>query len=261
MWRRRRKKADLTLKLGPPRYRPRTVAEAQKALELGVIDIPEYVELSLSMEPAVDALSDPDLAVRRRAILYLVRHENRAWAVQKLRELVEQADEESKLYALEALEELDNAYQEAFHHLEQRRRRTGGTKDTLLLALLCLDYVNSGLPGPSLGQWYLKKAIRLVDQVLVRDSTHPEAYHVRGKLWKAIGEPTKAIQDLREALRLRPLEAKIYLDLAEGFFASGDYQSVVHCCRYASQSPLAPHQEEVVQFWLSEVDGEVTVAQ
>ena len=51
MWRRRAKE-DLTLQLGPPQFKPRTVADAQKALELGVIDISEYVEHSLSMAQA-----------------------------------------------------------------------------------------------------------------------------------------------------------------------------------------------------------------
>jgi tetratricopeptide (TPR) repeat protein len=256
MWRRRTNVVDLTLRLGHPSYRPRTVREAQKALELGVIDIPEYVELSLSMEPVADRLDDPVLSVRREAIFRLARHENRAWAVSKLQELAREGDEERRLYAAQALEQLDTAYLQAFRHLEERRTKTRAHKDSLLLALVYLDYVNAGLPGASLGCWYLRKAIGLVDEVLSDNPRSAEALHVRGKLWKALGQPQKAVQDLREALRLRPMEAKIYLDLAEAFFLLGDYDSVRHCCRYASQSPLTPQQEEVVNFWLAPESAE-----
>ncbi len=248
MWRRRAKE-DLTLKLGRPEFKPRTVADAQKALELGVIDISEYVEHSLSMEPVADALHDPDPAVRRRAIFHLLKHPNRSWAVAKLKEILREGDDDAKIYAAEALDRLDTAYFQAFQHLEERLEKFTSAKDRLLLALLYLDYHKTGLPGPQLGSWYLRRALRLADEVISADRNQAEAFHVRGKIWKALGEPEKAVMDLREALRLQPVEPKIYLDLAEAFFELGDYDSVVHSCRYASQAALPHEWEEVVEFW------------
>lgn len=252
MLRRRGKEEDLTLSLGQPAFKPRTAAEAQKALELGVIDISEYVEHSLSMEPVIDALEDPDPEVRRRAIFDLLRHPRRPWAVAKLKELTESLDEDTRLYASEALEQLDSAYFQAFERLQRRYRISGSNKDRLLLALLYLDYFESGLPGKSLGSWYLQRAIRLASEALDSDPASAQAYHVRGKLWKALGHPKKAVDDLREALRLRPAEPKIYIDLAEAFYLLGDYDSVAHSCRYASQAPLPEELDEVVAFWLEE---------
>ncbi len=247
---RRSRKEDLTRNLPEPAFRPETIAEAKRALDLGLIDISEYVEISLALEPIVDALSDPDLGVRRKAILDLAKHPNRTWAVRKLQELLRDGSEEVRLYAAETLDRLDRGYQHAMYKVETALRRKEEDGLWRSLARLFCEYAEAGLPGETIGRWYLKKAEKILNRLLERSPDGVADLLLRGKVRKLLKQYTDAFGDYKRVLRTDPGNHEAYFALAEISYLLGDFDSVVHSVKRLSQAPLPEEMEQTVEFWL-----------
>lgn len=253
MWfRKYRKEQDLTRNLPEPSFRPETIAEAKRALDLGLIDVSEYVEISLALEPIVDALSDPDLSVRRKAILDLAKHPNRAWAVGKLQELLRDGSEEVRLYAAETLDRLDSGYMKAIYRLETLLREREDEKAAHALAKLFCEYAEVGLPGETIGRWYLGRAEKILGKLLEQSPDSLADLLLRGKVRKLLGRYHDALGDYKRVLRLDPANREAFFALAEIYYLLGDYDSVVHSVKRLSQAPLPEELQETVEFWLDE---------
>ncbi len=253
MWPLRRdKNNDLTRNLEEPAFRPETITEAKQALELGLIDISEYVEISLALEPIVDALSDPDLSVRRKAIQDLAKHPNRTWAVQKLQELLRDGSEEVRLYAAETLDRLDSGYQKAMYELENALRKRADSNAQQNLARLFCEYAETGLPGETIGRWYLERAEKILDRLLEQSPNNVANLLQRGNVRKLLKRYTDALGDYKRALRLSPQNTQAFFALAEIYYLLGDYDSVVHSVKRLSQAPLPEEMEQTVEFWLNQ---------
>ena len=56
---------------------PENQTEAKQALALGVIDIGQYVEFSMTMEPLLDAVHDPDPNIRKETIRRIAEQDRR----------------------------------------------------------------------------------------------------------------------------------------------------------------------------------------
>ena len=91
-------------------FLPENQFEAKQALALGVINIGQYVEFSLTTEPLLDILHDPNPDVRKEAIRKIAE-QNTPFSIKMLYNMLNDPDEEVRLYSAQELDRLQSEIQ------------------------------------------------------------------------------------------------------------------------------------------------------
>jgi tetratricopeptide (TPR) repeat protein len=223
---------DRYLRRKRERHRPRTrfipenQAEAKQALALGIIGISEYVEFSLTMEPLVDRVHDPDPVVRREAIRKIAEHRTPA-AVRMLREMLLDEDEEVRLYAASELDRLESELQERMQRLRRQLEEDPlDIQARFELAKINIEFARLLLADSDLRHLFLDKAIELLDENLQRDTSNPQYYFYRGWAHRLQANYKAALADLKRAVVLDKRSPKAFVLLAEIYFQLGNYDLV-----------------------------------
>ncbi len=77
----------------------------------------------------------------------------------------------------------------------------------------------------------LDRAARIYEAVLAVDPDEPEALHLLGLVALQRGDPTRAAALIHRAVSLRPTEAIYHANLGEAYWALGQLDEVIACCR------------------------------
>jgi len=208
------------------RFIPENQAEAKQALALGIIGISEYVEFSLTMEPLVDRVHDPDPVVRREAIRTIAERRTPN-AVRTLRQMLLDENEEVRLYAASELDRLEAELQTRMHNLRQRLESDSlDLQARFDLAKTNIEYAHLLLFDSDLRHFFLDKAIALLNQNLRQDPTNPQYYFYRGWAHRLRGNYEQAVEDLKRAVMWNKKSTPAFVQLAELYFLLGKYDLV-----------------------------------
>lgn len=209
-----------------PVFRPETQEEARQALALGIIDIGDYVEFSLSVEPVLDTVHDRDPEVRKNAIQKLA-HRKDPLSIKLLRDLLLDEEEEVRLYAASELDRLEREYHTRIHQL--RQTVTSNPADAAArfgLAAVYLDYAGVLLSGSPLADFFVRKAIDLLDALVKEHPQNADYLLLRARGHQLRGDHARALIDFRGCLKIQPGNINAFLGLAESLFYQKRFNDV-----------------------------------
>ncbi len=231
------------------KFIPENQQEAKKALALGIIDIGDYVEFSLTMEPLLDSAHDPDPEVRKKAIRQIAERKT-PFSVQTLLRMLEDEDEEVRLYAASELDRIEGEMQRRIYLLRETLRMEGpSAKNRFRLASAYTEYVQLLLRSPELRTFFLKKALALLEENL---SDHPNSvddWYQLGLAQLLMENYTQAASSLRRVLKLEPKNTKAFLLLSEVYFRLGEFKMIKKILGHAPIDKRQTHEFELQLYW------------
>ncbi len=234
---------------GGSRFVPTTQKEAKDALALGIIDIGEYVEYSLSLEPVLDSVYDPDPEVRRDAIETLARRRD-PLSIQTLYHLLTDEEEEVRLAAATTLENLERPFHMRIHRFRQElARRPEDVELRLQLAETFIEYATVLLLNPELKNFFLQKSVAELNQLV---QSHPEDHRfwfARGRALQLQNRFAEAREDLRRCLELKPEFLPARVHFAECTFALHDFAEVENIMRRLPGDEADEELTDALRFW------------
>jgi|GEM_PF-1591034 tetratricopeptide (TPR) repeat protein len=235
-----------------PQFWPENQQEAKKALALGIIDIEQYIEFSLSQEPLLDVVHDPDPDVRKEAIRKIAER-RMPFSIRTLREMLLDRDEEVRLYAASELERLEGDMHRKMYKL-QRALELQPEQPHLKfeLARSYVEYAYLFLESEPLRRFFLQKAIFLLDQIIRQHPDEYEYHFFRGIAWKLQKRYAQAMEDFKKCMLLNPENARAYFQMAELYFLAGRFDLVEKIFKKIPYKGLNEHETDVVSFWLED---------
>ncbi len=237
------------------RFYPENQTEAKQALALGIIDIGDYVEFSLTMEPLVDAVHDPDPEVRKEAIRKIAERKT-PFSVRTLLRMLEDEDEEVRLYSASELDRIEAELQQKIYRLREDLRGGKAPGETRQeLAKTYIEYSELLLQDEALRSFYLRKAIELLSKNIKKSPREVESWFHRARAHLLIGALDKASEDLRRVLRLDKYFAKAYVYLSEVYFRLGRFDMVKQIMTYAPIDERQAEDFDVRIFWADEISS------
>ncbi len=219
------------------------------ALALGIINIGDYVEFSLSMEPILDSVHDPDPEVRKQAIQKLAHHRD-PLSIQILHELLTDDDEEVRLYAATQIDHLEKQFQTRIYHLNHQIAAAGSDdKLTFELAKTYLEYTEVLMIHPSLKDFFLQKASLLLNQLIEKHPRNPDYYYYRGRARQLQEQYAAASFDFRKCLSLDPNRPNAYFRWAECMFHAGRFHRVHDILKNLPFKNEDAETNDAILFW------------
>ncbi len=243
-----RKKRGRTRK---SKFQPRTQQEAKDALALGIIDIGDYVEFSLSLEPVLDSVHDPDPDTRKKAIQTLAQRRD-PLSIQLLHYLLLDQEEEVRLAAATTLEVMEKEMHSRIHRLRQALQTSPGDRATRLrLAQTYIDYASVLLMNRNLQRFFLNKALELLNELIHADPDEVQYYLERGRTYQLLDEPEKAKEDFQQCVRRDASHTQAYMGLAECLFKLKQFRNIREIMH--ALPPLDEDNEiaDAQNFWVS----------
>ena len=223
------------------RFLPENQNEAKQALALGIIDISQYVEFSLTMEPLLDTVHDPDPNIRKEAIRRIAERKT-PHSIQMLHMMLLDDDEEVRLYSASELDRLEGEMQKRIHLLRQMVEKDPDKVESRFE--LAKNYIEFGrllITSDNLRFFFLKKAIELLDPIFESRSADADLYFYRGWALQLQSNFKPALSDLKEAIRLNSKLIMAFVVMAEIYFQTGKYDYVR---KIMTTMPVDSHQVE-----------------
>ena len=222
---------------------PENENEAKQALALGIIGIGEYVEYSLTMEPLVDSVHDPDPEVRKLAVRQIAE-KHTPFAIRLLHFMLMDVDEEVRLYAASELERIDNEMQARIYDLEQKlKKNPNATALRTELARIYIDYARQMMVGENLQKFFLKKAVAVLNRNFEMGQKNSENYFYRGWVFEMLGDFKRALRDFKEAIGINPRDPRAYIESAQIYFNLKKFDTVKRIMRI-----VPVHSEQIEEY-------------
>lgn len=230
-------------------FLPDNQNEAKQALALGIIDISKYVEFSLTMEPLLDTVHDPNPDIRKTAIRKIAERRT-LLSIQMLHGMLMDEDEEVRLYSASELDRLENEMQRRIHSLRKNLEKDPNDwKSRFELAKNYIEFATLLIASETLRFFFLRKAIELLNTNFKKIKPDPNHFFYRGWAYQLQGNDEAALSDLKEAIRLDNKLTLAFIIMAEVYFLKGKYQYVQHIM---DNMPVDKHQQEEYyahRFW------------
>jgi tetratricopeptide (TPR) repeat protein len=208
------------------RFLPENQNEAKQALALGIIDISQYVEFSLTMEPLLDTVHDPDPNIRKEAIRRIAEQRS-PLSIQMLHSMLLDDDEEVRLYSASELDRLEGEMQKRIHLLRRFLDENPGHEQSHFeLAKNYIEFARLLVTSGNLRYFFLKKGIELLNQIFEMRTDDANLYFYRGWAYQMQGNFANALKDLKEAIRLDSNLVLAFTVMAEIYFQLGKYHYV-----------------------------------
>ncbi|MCH8127109.1 HEAT repeat domain-containing protein [candidate division KSB1 bacterium] len=223
------------------RFLPENQSEAKQALALGVIDISQYVEFSLGMEPLLDTVHDPEPDIRKEAIRRIAERRT-PLSIQMLHGMLLDEDEEVRLYTASELDRLEDEMQKRIHKLRKALEEDQNDhRNRFELAKTYIEFTRLLVTSEVLGNFFLKKAIELLNKNF-DDGVHDANHNLyRGWAFQLKSNYAQALLDLKEAIRHDKSLILAYIVMAEIYFLRGRYDFVK---KIMKTMPVHHHQVE-----------------
>ena len=208
------------------RFRPENEIEAKQALALGLIDIGQYVEYSLTLEPLLDSVHDPDPDVRKQAIRKIAEQRT-PFSIRMLHNMLLDEDEEVRLYTASELDRLEGEMQKHIHQLRKKLIENPNQLEIRFkLAKAYIEYARLLLLDNNLRHFFLNKAVGILNRNIALQPNNPDYLFYRGWVYQMQGNYQKAITDLTKTIKLNKRFVMAFLILAEVYFELGEYHYV-----------------------------------
>ncbi len=199
-------------------FSPENQIEAKQALALGVIDISQYIEFSLTTEPLLDIIHDPDPNIRKSAIRQIAQ-KNTIFSIKLLHNMLNDGDEEVRLYAASEIDQLEDEQQKNIYQLRQKLSKDPeNSKLKYNLAKIYINYAQMLLINKKLRSFFLKAAIELLDQTLNKGPQNAQFFYYRGIAYQILKKYQYAISDLKQTIKYDKKSAKAFIALAEIYY-------------------------------------------
>lgn len=223
------------------KFVPENQSEAKQALALGVIDISQYVEFSLGMEPLLDTVHDPDPDIRKQAI-HSIAERRTPLSIQMLHSMLLDEDEEVRLYSASELDQLEGEMQKRIHDLRNiLEENPDDHENRYELAKNYIEFARLLVTSDVLRNFFLTKSIELLNQNFDGGILDADHYFYRGWAHQLQSNYASALKDLKEAIRLNKDLILAYIVTAEIYFLRGKYDFVK---KIMSTMPVHNHQIE-----------------
>lgn len=203
--------------------------EIDQALVDGLIDVRDYARYLVGVQPVVDNLYDPEENVRKNATFALKEKRERS-AVEMLERSLDDPSEEVRLFAAEALENLDSTYNRAIYRLVLQIREKPSSRLHFTLGKLYYDFAENGQNDPGIARIYFEKAVKEFAHAerLGEDMDKIAVY--KGACLAKLGELTEAVE-LYEGLAKKRDSLVILIRLAGFYFEQRRIEKVKEMAR------------------------------
>jgi tetratricopeptide (TPR) repeat protein len=204
--------------------------EVDQALVDGLIDVRDYARYLVGVQPVVDNLYDPEENIRKNATFALKEKRDRS-AVEMLERSLDDPSEEVRLFAAEALENMDSTYNRAIFRLVMKIRENPTPRLHFLLGRVYYDFAENGSNDPGISRVYHEKAVKelALARKLGEDAVKIAVYEgaARAKLGQ-VEEAIAIYENLREE---QGDDLVILLRLAGFYFNRRDFPKVGQIAR------------------------------
>ena len=198
---------------------PENQKEAKQALALGVIDIGQYAEFSLTTEPLLDSIHDPDPNTRKGAIRKIAGKKS-PFSARMLHSMLSDGDEEVRLYAASEIDRLEAEQQKQIHKLRKKLKTDPDNPDYRFeLAKQYIEYARILLISPNLRSFFLNHAIDILSANLRYRKNDPAYLFYRGLAYKISGDKQNALKDLKKAVRTGKNYLPAFIELADVYIS------------------------------------------
>lgn len=222
--------------------------EVDQALVDGLIDVRDYARYLVGVQPVVDNLYDPEENIRKNATFALKEKRDRS-AVEMLERSLDDPSEEVRLFAAEALENLDSTYNRAIYRLVMRIREKPTPRLHFLLGRVYYDFAENGSNDPGISRVYHEKAVKelALARKLGEDPVKISIYE--GAARARLGQIEEAIRIYEELLEEQGLDLVILLRLAGFYFTRRDFPKVRELARQIVSLDQEGRYARVLQPW------------
>lgn len=230
-------------------FLPENQTEAKQALALGVIDISQYIEFSLTTEPLLDIVHDPDPNIRKTAIRQIAQ-KNTHFSIKLLHNMLNDYDEEVRLYAASEIDQLENEQQKNIHKLRQCLSKDPENSEIKYnLAKIYIEYAQMLLINEKLRSFFLKAAIELLDQTLTESHNNKNYFYYRGIAYQYLEKYQQAISDLKQAIKYDNKFSKAFISLAEIFYKQNKFDMLKQILKVVQIQKYDIMEENAQLFW------------
>ncbi len=230
-------------------FRPRTQQEAKDALALGIIDIGDYVEFSLSLEPVLDSVHDPDPDTRKQAIQTLAQRRD-PLSIQLLHYLLLDQEEEVRLAAATTLEVMEKEMHTRIHQFRQELKADPNDREKQFrLAQTYIDYASVLLMNRSLQRFFLGKALAYLDELIEAKPGETRFLLARGQTYQLLDEPGKAKEDFRRCISLDAKCLPAFMGLAECLFKLKQFTKIKDIMQSLPETEQEQEVTDARIFW------------
>ena len=233
-------------------FLPDNQTEAKQALALGVIDISQFIEFSLTTEPLLDMVHDPNPDMRKSAINQIAE-KNTPFSMKMLHNMLNDIDEEVRLYAASEIDHLENQQQKHIHQLRQKLKQNPDDAETNFeLAKTYIEYARLLVINEKLRSFFIKNAVELLDKLITENQQNGLFTFYRGFAFKMIGDDQKAIIDLKQTLSYDNNHTAAILVLVEIFFKLKKFNLVKDIFKILQLKEYEIEELNAQSFWKTE---------
>lgn len=223
---------------------PRICARTQTA-HLGSTHVPRIATVAL-----VDMVRDPDVEVRRRAVVFLARQADGS-AVRLIQSLLKDDHPDVRSDASVALSHVDASFSRAIKAAETERA-TSRSAD-LRYADLCYRYATSSILDEIDSRLYLIEARTALSAYLARESTSGEAWVLMARIRASLNELSDGWHAVTQALDLNQETPEAFLLEAEIAFQQHNWGALRAVAQHAIAT-MSDHTDgnegrQILQWW------------
>jgi tetratricopeptide (TPR) repeat protein len=201
-----------------------------QALVDGLIDVRDYARYLVGVQPVVDNLFDPEENIRKNATFALKERRDRS-AVEMLERSLDDPSEEVRLFAAEALENMDSTYNRAIYRLVLKIRESPTPRLHFVLGRVYYDFAENGSNDPGISRIYYEKSVKELTLARKLGEDPVKILIYEGAARAKLGQLKEAIEIYEDLRKDQSKDLVVLLRLAGFYFARREFEKVGELAR------------------------------
>lgn len=162
-------------------------------------------------------------------------------------------DEEVRLYAASEIDKLEDEQQKNIHKLRQKLAKDPENSEFKYnLAKIYIEYAQMLLINKKLRFFFLKSAIELLDQTVAESPQNRDYFYYRGIAYQYLEKYQQAISDLKQTIKYDKKFSKAFIALAEIFYIQNKFNMLKQILKVVPIQKYDILEENAQLFWKTE---------
>ena len=208
--------------------------------------IPESVYF---IEPLLNMLGDKNPSTRLSGLKRIKGTNNRN-LITKLHNLTFDSSYAVQLETQRKLKPIEMYYRKKFSFYQDNLKKfPDNTGYRLGFSLTCLRYAQNWVVNVELREYFLKQALKLINQLIRIYEPKTKYFYFRGQILGELNQKRAAIEDFNKVLLQRPNHTSAILSLIELYLYTNNPAKVKQLIGKLKQKKLPPKIQAAIDFW------------